>query len=422
MKLQITVIGDEILLGHVTDTNSGFIARTLEPLGFAVTDIHAVADNADAIKESIRRSLDVADLVIVTGGLGPTKDDITKRTLLEIFGGEMVFDESVYANVKKIFAGRHLEMNELTRLQAMVPSSCRVLANAYGTAPGMWFETPDGKVLISLPGVPHETCSMMQGNVLDRIKQRFIPDMHFSHRKIRVGGITESGLAEMLSDWEDALPAQLHLAYLPASPVITLRLDCSGKDAGATEQILDRYTAELKAKVQPYLIDEGDKSIAETMLERLRSLQLTLCTAESCTGGRIAASITAVAGCSDVFLGGVVSYANSVKRGILGVEQDTLERYGAVSPQTVEQMLRGAMHATGADCAIATSGIAGPGGATPGKPVGTVWIGAAIPGHKPVMELHHMSGSRGQVIERSVTTAMIMLIKLLEQSRQQPEI
>ena len=416
MKLQITVIGDEILLGHVTDTNSGFIARTLEPLGFSVTDIHAVADNAEAIKKSIRHSLDAADLVIVTGGLGPTKDDITKRTLLEIFGGEMVFDESVYANVQTIFARRHLEMNELTRLQAMVPSSCRVLANAYGTAPGMWFETPDGKVLISLPGVPHETCSMMQGNVLDEIKRRFIPDMHFSHRKLRIGGITESGLAEMLSDWEDALPSQLHLAYLPASPVITLRLDCSGKDARTTEQILDRYITELKEKVKPYLIDEGDTSIAETMLDRLRSQHLTLCTAESCTGGRIAASVTAVAGCSDVFLGGVVSYANSVKKGILGVAQETLDAYGAVSPQTVEQMLRGALHATGADCAMATSGIAGPGGATPDKPVGTVWIGAVIPGHEPVIELHHMSGSRQQVIERSATTAMIMMIKLLEQS------
>lgn len=409
MQLTIIIIGDEILLGRVTDTNSGFISRTLDPYGFSTQRVVVVGDDAAQIKRAIVEALAESDLVITTGGLGPTKDDITKNVLCELYGCDLVHDESVAENVASIFERKGLKMNVLTASQAMVPAACHVIQNIYGTAPVMWFDR-DGKVLIAMPGVPYETEGMMRGEVLECIRARFSPSMHYAHATVVTSGISESALAERLAAFEETLPSCAKLAYLPASPIIKLRLDVtSSVDA---ESLCNELQAKLIDEVKDVYVATGDKSIGRIVLDALERTKLTLATAESCTGGSIAAAVTAEPGASEWFMGGVVSYANSVKQGILDVSNESLHTYGAVSRQVVEQMLAGVCRATGSDCAVATSGIAGPGGGTPDKPVGTVWIGVRTP-VGIVTEVHHFPGSRERVIERARTTALLLLVKEL---------
>lgn len=414
MKATIVIIGDEILLGRVTDTNSGFIARALDPLDIAIERIVTVGDNADQITRAVSDALTSTPLVITTGGLGPTKDDITKHVLMSVFGGELVFDPTVYANVQRIFAAKNLDMNRLTHDQALVPTSCRVIQNIYGTAPVMWFADAEGRVLVALPGVPHEACQMMSNFVVGEIATHFSPHTHYTHRSLQVSGISESGLAECLAAWEDSLPAGFHLAYLPNSPVITLRLDGRGTDSAALATQADYLFAQLRELLGTLIIAVGEAPLSQTLVDSLRRHKLTLCTAESCTGGNIARSITQVAGCSDVFNGAIVSYSNAVKEHLLAVPAATLSAHGAVSAQTVAAMLAGACRATGSQCCMATSGIAGPGGGTAEKPVGTVWIGAFMPGRDPVIECHHFSGSRQRIIDRATATAQLTLLRLLQ--------
>lgn len=403
MKASLVIIGDEILIGQVTDTNSGEIARALGPMGWEIVAVRVVGDTADAIKSAIASAMAEADLVITTGGLGPTKDDITKRILLEIFGGVLCEDPEVLANVERVFARRGLVLNDLTRTQAMVPTSCRVIQNEFGTAPIMWFEA-DGKVLVSMPGVPFETVGMLHKAVLGMIADRFSPGERFLHKVFIVRGITESDLAERLASYEASLPEGMHLAYLPNAGYIRLRLDSVVPFGGKDD--------ELRSAIADVLMHDNDVSPAEILLEKVRAKGYKLCTAESCTGGNVARSITSLAGCSDCYVGSVVSYANEVKAGVLGVSMADIEAHGAVSEEVARQMAEGVCRALGADCSIATTGIAGPGGAVPGKPVGTVWIAAHAP-TGTVARLCHFPGNRQRVIDRATSEALFLLATLL---------
>lgn len=412
MKLTIIIIGAEILLGQVTDTNSGEIARALGPKGWEVVEIITVDDNADAIRQAVEHALKTSDLVITTGGLGPTKDDITKKTLAELFGMRMRYDDAVLSNIEEVFRKRGLELNPLTRDQAWVPDGCTVIQNQLGTAPIMWFER-DGKVLISMPGVPFETVGMLKRGVVDRICEHFGRDREYAHRTVIASHITESALAQRLQAFEENLPANIHLAYLPVPGYIRLRLDGSfkrGDELGPREY--ETLYSTLIELVGDNLLYDRDATPAEIVIDKLRDRGMTLATAESCTGGNIAHRVTSIAGTSDVFMGSVVSYSNDVKHQVLGVRRADLDKYGAVSEPVVEQMVSGACRVIGTDCAVATSGVAGPGGGTPDKPVGTVWMAAKM-GDRIVTRLAHFPGDRGRVIDRATTEALLLLVSML---------
>lgn len=411
MKASIIIIGDEILLGQVVDTNSSEIARTLAPDGWQTVLTRVTGDNADDIRDAIEQAMACSDLVVTTGGLGPTKDDITKTVLMSIFGGHPEFNPEVLENVERVFARRNLRLNALTRNQALVPTSCRVIQNRVGTAPGMIFRRGN-KALISMPGVPFEAVDMLHHGLMPAVREMFMPDILMRHHTLIVSGITESDLAERLAEWEEALPAFIHLAYLPTPGYIRLRLDGSYADADILENAFQSALSSLTALVSPFLIHDGDASLAEILINRLRAEGLTVATAESCTGGNIAHAITIVPGCSDVMLGGVVSYANEVKTQVLGVAEDDISNHGAVSEEVVTAMARGACRITGASCAMATSGIAGPGGGTPEKPVGTVWIAVSTPRGTTAKRVQ-LPGNRQRVIERATSEAILMLIKNL---------
>jgi nicotinamide-nucleotide amidase len=409
MNLSIIIIGDEILLGQVNDTNSGFIARNLAVQGWKTVGIETVGDNGDDIRAAICRAMAKSDLIITTGGLGPTKDDITKPIMLEIFGGEMYRNAEVTANIERVFKLRGLKMNTLTADQALVPSSCRVIQNRLGTAPIMWFER-DGKVLVTMPGVPFETEGMLVDAVIPAINARFNSDIIQFHHTLMVAGITESNLALHLTDFEDSLAEGLHLAYLPKPGLIRLRLDGIAKaDDLAFEAKYNAALDRLRSTLGDLMIYDGDATPAEIALHLLRERGMTLATAESCTGGNIAHEITLIAGSSDVFNGSVVSYSNAAKRDALGVKAATLDAHGAVSEPTVIEMAEGARRALHADFAVATSGIAGPGGGTPDKPVGTVWTAVATP-KGTVTRLLHLPGNRQRVINRTTTEVLLDLI------------
>lgn len=407
MYLSIIVIGDEILLGQVTDTNSGAVARTFCPAGWTVRRIITIGDNRDEITRAIIASLADCQLVITTGGLGPTKDDITKAVMTEIFGGQLVHDPSVTENIHEIFHRRGLPMNRLTEGQAMVPSSCTVIQNRFGTAPLMWFDN-DGKVLVAMPGVPFETEGMLP-EVAARVASRFTPDENSFHHTVVAAGLSESALAEHLDAFETALPPALHLAYLPMPGYIRLRLDGRG-NIGREE--FDAALARLVDLLGSHFVCDGDLTPEAVVIDLLRERSLTLATAESCTGGNIARRITSVAGASDVFPGGIVSYANSVKAGALGVDPETIAAYGAVSEEVVVQMALGACEATGARCSVATSGIAGPGGGSPEKPVGTVWMAWALDGRVEARRMR-FPGDRARVIDRASTEALLGVASML---------
>lgn len=407
MKLSIIVIGDEILIGNVVDTNTSEIARTFVPKGWTVQSVRIVGDSAQDISAAVAAALEEADLVITTGGLGPTRDDITKTVLMQCFGGSLIRNDEVLDNVKQIFSRRGLAMNALTESQAMVPSSCRVIQNTFGTAPVMWFEK-DAKVLVAMPGVPFETRGMLPV-VAENVNRHFPQAPLTPRREFTVVGITESDLAELLADFEDKLPSGFKLAYLPSPGYILLRLDGA---PGYPNDQYDTICEQLKTQLSTHFVGHGRRTPAEIVLQKLRRHGYTIASAESCTGGNIAHSITRIAGCSDVYLGSVVSYANEVKSNVLGVPEETIIAHGAVSQEVVLSMAQNVARITGASCAVATSGIAGPGGGTPDKPVGTVWIAAHTPA-QTIARLHHFVGDREAIIDRATASALNMLAELL---------
>lgn len=409
MDVSVIAIGDELLIGQVTDTNSGDIARALTPFGWSLRSTRTVHDSATDIRDAITQAFAESDVVLTTGGLGPTKDDITKSTLRDIFGGEMVLDSGTLENVREVFRRRGLHMNSLTESQAMVPDSCRVIKNELGTAPVMWFER-DGKVLVAMPGVPFETRHAFSREVLPRLLRHFGQTATILHSTLIITDITESDLAERIADIENALPPQLHLAYLPNQGYIRLRLDATGMDETRLQKMLSDALSALRENLGDKILAEHDATPEEILKDMLVEKGLTFATAESCTGGNIAHRFTMLPGASDVFAGGVVSYANEVKINALGVDAGTIATLGAVSEPVAAAMAEGACRVLGTDCAVATSGIAGPGGGTPDKPVGTVCMAFTTPAGTHTVTVH-LPGDRGRVIDRASTTALIGMIK-----------
>lgn len=412
MDVTIIVIGDEVLLGQVTDTNSGTLSRMLDPHGWHVKRVITVPDEADAIVEALQLGMKQSDVVLTTGGLGPTNDDITKRTLAEFFGAKLVFDQTTYDNVLEIFNRRSLTINPLTLTQANVPDNCEIIQNRVGTAPIMWWDR-NGKVVVSMPGVPFETRQMFEAEVLPRLLRRFPSSTHYLHRCVMVAWYTESEVAEILKEFEAQLDPQLHLAYLPKPGLLRLRIDATGHDPERLTQLLDKAVNDIVEAVGPsHVLSLNDSNLGEILREKLTGTKLTIGTAESCTGGNIAHTITSVAGSSEYFLGSVVSYANSVKTDVLQVDPSLIDTHGAVSEPVAAQMAEGARRLLGVDYAVATSGIAGPGGATPGKPVGTVCFAVASP-TGTVTFTKHLPGTRDRVIDRATTEAILSLLKQL---------
>ena len=406
MKAEIITIGDEILIGQIVDTNAAYIAQRLNAVGFVVNERSSVGDRAEQIVRSIEQSLERSDVVITTGGLGPTKDDITKTTLARMFGGGMRCDSRVEEHVRTMLAARNIEFNELNRSQALVPESCEVLFNAHGTAPGMWFER-EGKVVISLPGVPFEMRHLMEDEVLPRLKSRFSL-RQIVHRTMITAGIAESMLAARIAEWEDALPEYLHLAYLPSPNIVRLRLSAYEVDGEAIEREIEEQFRMLEKLISENVVGYENATMQEQVHRLLVESGKTLAVAESCTGGSIAAKFTAMAGASAYLLCGVVAYANEAKSNILGVDASLIEKYGAVSEQVARAMAEGARHISGADFAVATTGIAGPTGGTAEKPVGTVWF--AVASERGTEAMMRISGTdRGQIIDRATAYAIEFL-------------
>lgn len=412
MKYSVIVIGDELLIGQVTDTNSGWIAREFAPYGWAAKSVKVIADDAQEIKKAIDEAFAQTDVVLMTGGLGPTKDDITKQTLCEYFGGEMYYDEATAANVLEVVNMRGIKLNEYTRLQAMVPTSCRVIQNTVGTAPLMWFEK-DNKVLVSMPGVPFETTTMMKTAVMPQLLEKFSNNMHIEHRTLVVTGIIESLLAMKLNDFELALPQFIHLAYLPQPGIIRLRLTGTCDDKELLHDSMNKAVELLHETVGEYIQCDEDKPLAAIIGDKLREKGLTMASAESCTGGNIAHEITRIAGSSEYFTGSVTCYDTKVKINQLGVPQEVVDKYTVVSQPVVEQMVQGVCDLLGCDCSVATSGIAGPGGGTEENPVGTVWMAAKCK-DKIVSQVKHLPGDRDRVINRATTEALLLLLSLLK--------
>ena len=407
MNATIITIGDELLIGQVVDTNSCFIGRKFGDCGIRIVERCSIGDDADTIVATLDRVLTKSDIVIITGGLGPTKDDLTKHTLARYFDCKLIRDEATYQFVEQMLARRGIEFNELNQAQALVPECCTVLPNRNGTAPGMWFNTADGKVVVSLPGVPFEMEELITGEVIPRLTERFALRSNI-HKTLITFGMAESVLAATIAEWEDALPERLHLAYLPNAKSIRLRLSCYDVEREEGQQLIDKAFEELECIIPDYIMGYEGASVAEEVAKLLIERGATLAVAESCTGGRIANTFTSMAGASDYFLCGVVSYANQAKQDVLGVQADTLQQFGAVSQQVAEQMAEGVRRVAGSDYAIATTGIAGPTGGSEAKPVGTVWIAIATP-QGTVSRKMTYGKIRIQNIERATTTAINLL-------------
>ena len=410
MFAELITIGDELLIGQVVDTNSAWMGRELNNIGIEVLRIVSVRDREEEILEAIDNAMKRVNIVLVTGGLGPTKDDITKQTLCKYFNTELIFSEEVFENVKRVLAGK-IPMNKLNKGQAMVPKNCTVINNPVGSASVSWFER-DGKVLVSMPGVPQEMTTVMAESVLPKLHERFQTDV-IMHQTFLVQHYPESVLAEKLEAWEVALPDCIKLAYLPKLGIIRMRLTGRGHDRKEVETLLNREKAKLETILGEDIFSEEDTPLEVIIGELLKKRKLTVSTAESCTGGSIAERLTSIAGSSEYFKGSIVAYSNEVKKDLLYVSSETLEKYGAVSEETVVEMVKGAMKALKTDCAVATSGIAGPVGGTPEKPVGTVWIAA---GYKNEIRTYKQETNRGRAmnIERAGNNALLMLRDLLK--------
>jgi nicotinamide-nucleotide amidase len=412
MKATIVTIGDEILIGQILDTNSRYISRALNSHGIVVAERTSIGDNRQQIVETLQRALSQSEVVIITGGLGPTKDDITKHTLCEFFGSELRYDEVEAEHIRTLLAARNIAFNDLNRGQAMVPKCCTVLHNAHGTAPGMWFEQ-SGRVVVSLPGVPFEMQHLMDDEVIPRLKRCF--NLHeIVHRTMITFGIAESILAERIAEWESALPEYLHLAYLPAPNVVRLRLSAYEVESTMVRQEIDNRFEELRQIIPDNIAGFEDASVEELVHNTLIERGLTLAVAESCTGGTIASKFTAQAGASAYFLCGVVSYSNESKSNVLGVKMSDIAQYGAVSEQVAKAMAEGARAISGAKFAISTTGIAGPTGGSKEKPVGTVWIGVSTP-ERCFAVLKSCGTDRSQIISRAAAYAIALLHEELKQ-------
>lgn len=410
----IITIGDELLIGQTIDTNSAYMAQELNRIGIWVHRRVAVGDVWEDIWKSLEDESRVSQIVLITGGLGPTADDITKPLLCQYFGGKLIVDEEALHSVKNIFQNiLKRPLLERNLKQAEVPDVCTVIQNRRGTAPGMWFEKDD-RIFISMPGVPHEMKGMMTLSVLPKLKDRFaLPPI--IHRTLLTAGIGESFLAERIADFETTLPTNIKLAYLPNYGMVKLRLTARGRSEKLMAELESEFDM-LKEKVQDVMVVDEDLTMQQVVGKLLTEEHKSLCTAESCTGGYVAHLITSVPGSSAYYKGSVISYGNEVKKDILGVETSVLEQYGAVSKETASQMVKGALKILKTDYALVTTGIMGPDGGSPEKPVGTVWIGV---GNHQRTETHHFHFrfDRDRNMELAATNALNILRKFVLQDR-----
>jgi nicotinamide-nucleotide amidase len=411
-QVEIITIGDEILIGQIVDTNSAWMAKELNKEGFQVYQITSVSDHAAHIKKAIDDAFSRVDIVLLTGGLGPTKDDITKQTLCEYFNTELVFDESVLQNIEELFVGRAYVINELTRNQAYVPKDCTVIQNKAGTAPVTWFQK-NGKVLVSMPGVPQEMEWVMSNEILSRLKTYFKTPA-ILHKTMMVIGYGESALAIKIADWESQLPSYIKLAYLPSIGIVKLRLSGSLQDKGLLNKEIEEQAAKLRSLLGSSIMAEEDMPLEEIIGRKLKQKGWLMASSESCTGGNIAHLITSISGSSAYFKGSVVAYSNEIKIKVLGVSEADLIEHGAVSLPVVEQMARGILSLMDVEIAVATSGIAGPTGGTEEKPVGTVCIAVATK-EKLISRQFRFGNVRSRNITMATITAFTMLKELMEE-------
>ncbi len=412
MKIEIVTIGDELLIGQVVDTNSAWMGQKLNEAGFEVARINSISDTEEEILNILNETSSRSDVVLLTGGLGPTKDDITKVTMCKFFNTELVFSEEVFEDVKSLLKRYVPDINELNRAQALVPANCTVIRNPVGTAPVMWFEH-EGTIFVSMPGVPSEMKHTMEHNIIPKLLERFNIGS-IVHKTVLVHNIPEAVLAEMLEDFEDTIPEYIKLAYLPAPGRIRLRFTGRGNDKALLESKIEELVHDLKPIIGNNILAYDDVSTTEVIAKLFTDNKLTLASAESCTGGNIAHMITSLSGSSVYFRGSIVAYHNEVKQQLLGVQEDDLIKSGAVSQPVVEQMAIGAKKALGTDYAVSTSGIAGPDGGTDEKPVGTVWIAVSGP-NKTVSQKFQFGHIRERNIIRSSEMALVMLKNMVDE-------
>ncbi len=410
MRADILSIGDELLNGQTVNTNAAWMAQRLNDIGIGVRHIINLSDKREDILATLKSSLEKCDIVLITGGLGPTSDDITRDVLCEYFSSELEFDEKVLKGIEMLFKNRKRIITDEVKDLAMVPTKAKTIYNYMGTAPGTIF-TEERNVVVSMPGVPYEMKNMMKNDILPYLKRNFeLPVI--MHRHILTAGVGESKIASKLKDVEVSLPSNIGLAYLPSVGKVNLRLTASGNDKSLVESSLKKVENQVLANISKYVYgfdnDLLEKKIGDFLLEK----GLTIGTAESCTGGYIGHLITLIAGSSKYFKGGVISYANQVKEDVLGVEKSILETEGAVSEPTVEQMINGAIKQLDVDIAIAASGVAGPTGGTPEKPVGTVYIGIGTSNKKYIRKIH-FTPLRDKNIQMTGVVALVMLRKFL---------
>jgi len=407
---EIITIGDELLIGQVVDTNSAWIGQQLNEIGIKVFQITSVSDDEAHIIAALKDARQRADVILITGGLGPTKDDITKYTLCKFFKSNLRFDEASFIQVEKLFKARGREVTAVNRKQAEVPEKCEVIKNTTGTAPGMWFNEK-GKIFISMPGVPYEMKSMMQHDVLPRLQKMFTEGV-ILHKTIWFQGIGESFLSDMIEAWELALPEQIRLAYLPSAGILRLRLTATGTDESKLKLLVDEEAKKLRSIADEFIFGEDEDTLEKITAQLLTSQKATISTAESCTGGYIAHRITTIPGSSNYYIGSVVAYDNSIKENFLGVSSMSIEKFGAVSEEVVVEMAKSVKAKFNTDYSIACSGIAGPSGGTPQKPVGTVYLAIAHPGGIFTVKLL-LGTERERIIRETALHALNYLRKIM---------
>ena len=410
MLAEIITIGDELLIGQVVDTNSAWIGQRLNEIGVRIKQITSVSDNEEHILKALDEAGQRSGIILITGGLGPTKDDITKKTLAKFFKAGMRLDGPSLANVERIFRARGREVTELNRRQAEVPENATALLNPLGTAPGMWFEE-HGRIYVSLPGVPHEMKGLMEQEVIPQLRQRFkLPPV--IHRTILTQGIGESMLSDLLEPWEDALPPHIRLAYLPADGRVRLRLTASGKSEAEINAEFDIQVAGLKNLANRYIYGYEEETMEGVVGALFRAKGWKVATAESCTGGYLSHRLTLVPGSSDYYMGSVIAYDNAVKTSLLGVDPKLFDEVGAVSEPVVRVMAENVRKLLGTELGIAISGIAGPSGGTEEKPVGTVWIAVSSPAGT-LSKRFQLGQFRERVIREAAQHALAMTRRIL---------
>ncbi len=410
MKLDILTIGDELLIGQTLNTNAFWMAKALNDVGFEIRQQLTISDGEAEILSAVDAALKLTDVILITGGLGPTNDDLTMPVLNKYFGGKLVKNDEIYEHIEQLILSRGYKMNKNNQTQAIVPDNCKPIMNHNGTAPGLWF-TKGNKVVVAMPGVPYEMKAMVTDSIIPLLKEKYqLPTI--LHQMVYTQGIPESMLAEKIEDWENQLPTSIKLAYLPSAGRVKLRLSSVGEEKTVLQENINVELDKLYQLIPEFIYSIEDENIAALISKLLNANQATIATAESCTGGYIAHLITKIAGSSTYFKGSVIAYANEIKVNELGVDTSVIEQYGAVSQQVVEQMAAGVRSKMNTDYAIATSGIAGPSGGSDQKPVGTVWVAVATP-NEVIAKKFEFGKQREVNIERSAIAALGMLRNVL---------